>query len=77
MTKYTQSLPMFSKWILKIIKGGNNMTVERIFDPNSNLSIEDIFYALANERVDSLIQQYYDHSQVNTSTSHSEGKWIA
>ncbi|MEK4264160.1 hypothetical protein [Paenibacillus sp. FSL L8-0499] len=53
------------------------MQVERIFNKESMLSIEDIMLSIIDEKVDSIIQDYYHNNQVNTSTSHNEGKYAA
>uniref|UniRef100_UPI003159B861 hypothetical protein n=1 Tax=Paenibacillus sp. FSL R7-0652 TaxID=2921687 RepID=UPI003159B861 len=50
------------------------MQIERIFDNNHYVTLEEIFLDLIDDKIDKLIRSHYDHNQVNTVTSHDERK---
>lgn len=45
------------------------MKVERVFNINSNLKLEDIVNSLVDERIDNFIKKYYSDDEVNFATS--------
>ncbi|MCM3786212.1 hypothetical protein M3231_24970 [Neobacillus mesonae] len=53
------------------------MTIERFFNNECDLTLEDILLSLVDDRIDTLVKQYYDNDRVNTITSQSERKVAA
>lgn len=49
------------------------MTIERVFNENSNINLIDIINSLIAENIDNCIEEYYNSKQVTFTTSH-EGK---
>ncbi|MGG2093984.1 hypothetical protein AB1283_15155 [Bacillus sp. S13(2024)] len=45
------------------------MKVERIFNEDTNVTIRDIIQSLINEKIDTLISNYYHQNKVNTAAS--------
>jgi len=54
------------------LKGNNLMTIERVFNENSNVNLIDIINSLIAENIDNCIEEYYNSKQVNFTTSHNE-----
>ncbi|MED4533219.1 hypothetical protein [Metabacillus fastidiosus] len=52
------------------------MNIERIFNENTNITLQDAFNSMVNETIDSLLSIYYSQDKVNTATSHIEGKEV-
>ncbi len=48
------------------------MTIERVFNENSNINLIDIINSLIAENIDNFIEDYYNSKQVNFTTSHNE-----
>lgn len=55
----------------------NSLIIERVFNESSNLTIEQAIQSLVEEKIDSLLEDYYHQGKVNTATSHVEGKKIS
>jgi hypothetical protein len=53
------------------------MKIERVFNENTSLTIQDIIQSLINEKIDILVSDYYHQIKVNTSTSQKEGIEVA
>jgi ferritin-like protein len=53
------------------------MIIERFFNEDTNVTIQDIIQSLIEEKIDSLIEEYYYQDKVNTTTSHVEGKKVS
>lgn len=53
------------------------MKVERIFNLNSNITIQELLQSVINEKIDTLINDYYHQIKVNTATSRVEGKKVS
>lgn len=54
------------------------MTIERIFNTKSPISLEDIFQSILNEKIDALIEEFYDSNKVNsTDSSDTKGEKVA
>ncbi|MCB2298888.1 hypothetical protein [Clostridium tagluense] len=56
------------------MKGNKMMTIERVFNENSNIRLIDIINSLIAENIDSYIEEYYNLKQVNFTTSHVDYK---
>jgi hypothetical protein len=54
------------------LKGNNLMTIERVFNENSNINLIDIINSLIAENIDNCIEEYYNSKQVNFATSYNE-----
>lgn len=54
------------------MKGNNMMTIERVFNNNSKISLIDIVNSIISENIDNYIENYYNFKQVNFTTSHEE-----
>jgi len=62
----------------KIQREENIMTLERIFNNQSPITLEDIFQSILNEKIDALIKEFYDNTKVNsTDSSHEKGEDVA
>lgn len=48
------------------------MTIERVFNNNSKISLIDIVNSIISENIDNYIENYYNFKQVNFTTSHEE-----
>lgn len=54
------------------------MTLERIFNNQSPITLEDIFKSILNEKIDTLIKEFYDNTKVNsTDSSNEKGEDVA
>ncbi|SLL31596.1 Uncharacterised protein [Mycobacteroides abscessus subsp. abscessus] len=54
------------------------MTIERIFNNQSPITLEDIFQSILNEKIDALIKEFYDNTKVNsTDSSNKKGEDVA
>lgn len=54
------------------------MNIERIFNNQSKITLEDIFKSILNEKIDVLIKEIYDDNKVNsTDSSNKEGENVA
>ncbi|WP_363550385.1 hypothetical protein [Caldifermentibacillus hisashii] len=54
------------------------MTIERIFNNQSTITLEDIIQSILNEKIDSLIREFYDNNKVNsTDSSDKKGEEVA
>ncbi|MGM0836547.1 MAG: hypothetical protein ACQEV7_10340 [Bacillota bacterium] len=53
------------------------MKVERIFSPQSKITIKDIVRNLLLEEIDRILDEDYDKNMVNTATSDSKGDDVA
>lgn len=49
------------------------MQIERKYNNETTLTLDDILMSLVDEKIDSLILEYYDNARVNTVASHNEG----
>jgi hypothetical protein len=49
--------------------GGNKMTPEIIFNNKTSITFEDIFHSILDEKIDTIIQEFYDNTKVNSSYS--------
>lgn len=50
------------------------MNIERCFDTHTRLTLQQILQSLIEEKIDSLITEYYYQDKVNTTTSHKKGE---
>lgn len=48
------------------------MNLERIFNNQSPITLEDIFQSIVNEKIDALIKEFYDYNMVNSADSSKE-----
>jgi SUMO ligase MMS21 Smc5/6 complex component len=48
------------------------MTLERIFNNTTSITLEDIFQSILNEKIDALINEFYDNNKVNFADSSKE-----
>ena len=48
------------------------MTIERIFNENSNINFIDIINSLIAENIDNYIEEHYNSKKVNFATSYNE-----
>lgn len=54
------------------------MKIERIFNKESSITLEDILQSILNEKIDSLIKEFYDNNKVNsTDSSDKKGEEVA
>ena len=54
------------------------MKIERIFNEESSITLEDILQSILNEKIDSLIKEFYDNNKVNsTDSSDKKGEEVA
>lgn len=54
------------------------MTLERIFNNQTSITLEDIIQSIVTEKIDALIAEYYDKGMVNsTDSSDSRGGKVA
>lgn len=49
------------------------MKIERVFNPKSELKLEDIVNSLINENIDKYIDKYYNSDKVSFTASHEKG----
>ncbi|MCU9614347.1 MULTISPECIES: hypothetical protein [Bacillaceae] len=50
------------------------MKIERIFNNESPITLEDIFTSILNEKIDDLIKEFYDNNDIETSTDSPKEK---
>ncbi|WP_175618828.1 hypothetical protein [Virgibacillus halodenitrificans] len=48
------------------------MTLERIFNNKTTITLEDIFQSILNEKIDARIKEFYDYNKVNSADSSKE-----
>ncbi|MGM7724081.1 hypothetical protein [Metabacillus sp. Hm71] len=53
------------------------MKIERIFNEESNITLQDTLKSVIDEFIDRLVDTYYSQDKVNTTTSHAEGKEVS
>lgn len=53
------------------------MKIERVFNPEDKLSIQDILQSIIQEEIDKLVNEHYDRCKVNTATSQPKGDDVA
>jgi hypothetical protein len=53
------------------------MKIERMFNTESNLSLQDVIQSIIKEEIDRLVVNYYDQCKVNTATSKPKGDGVA
>lgn len=53
------------------------MNIERFFNEQSSMEIEELIQSIIEEKIDALISEYYDQYKVNTTTSHVEGMTVS
>lgn len=54
-----------------------NMKVERIFNNEAPITLENLLESILREKIDSLVSNSYDNSMVNSTTSHTKGEDVA
>lgn len=50
------------------------MNIERYFNNQTNLTLQEIIQSLLEEKIDTLIDEYYYQDKVNTTTSPEKGE---
>lgn len=50
------------------------MNIERCFNNHTSLTLQQIIQSLIEEKIDTLIAEYYYQDKVNTTTSHKKGE---
>lgn len=53
------------------------MTIERVFNTDSNLKLIDIVNSLITENIDNYIDEYYNSKKVDFATSCEEGEFLS
>jgi hypothetical protein len=53
------------------------MKIERIFNSETSINLENILYSIINEKIDSLIAESYANDKVNSTVSSSKGGNVA
>lgn len=54
------------------------MKIERIFNNQSPVNLEDIFQSILNEKIDTIVKEFYANtSKVNSTDSSRKGEEVA
>lgn len=64
-----KTLTSCSPFGLNKTSGGNIMTPEIIFNNKTSITFENIFHSILDEKIDTIIQEFYDNTMVNSSYS--------
>ena len=54
------------------------MKIERIFNNQSSVTFKDIFQSIINEKIDTIVKEFYDNTnKVNSTDSSMKGEEVA